>query len=231
MTTHNGIHHLAVATADIKTQIDFFNDVLGCELVALYWMHGVEGAWHGFMKLSDTCSIAFVQTPDVAGIERTIGVTHAGSGGGPCAGGAMQHVAFNVDTHEELMAIRDRIRSRGVNVIGHIDHGICESIYFAGLEGLTLEVATSSEAMNPEAWIDPEVVELAGITPAELERFKNPARYAGEGGTVPQPPMDPSKPHLNYPPKRYEQVLALSDEEITSLSSYAEPPVVVPQDT
>ena len=44
---------------------------------------------------------------------------------------------------------------------------------------------------------------------------------------MPQPPIDPDKPHLHYPPKRYEQVLALSDEEITELSSYAEPPVQV----
>ena len=44
MTTVNGVHHLAIATKDIKSQIKFFNDVLGCELVALYWMHGVEGA-------------------------------------------------------------------------------------------------------------------------------------------------------------------------------------------
>ena len=47
MSGNNGIHHLAIATKDIKKQIEFFNDVLGCELVALYWMHGVEGAWHG----------------------------------------------------------------------------------------------------------------------------------------------------------------------------------------
>ena len=94
MTETNGIHHLAVATADIKTQIDFFNDVLGCELVALYWMHGVEGAWHGFMKMSDTCSVAFVQTPDIPGIERTLGVTHSGNGAGPCAGGTMQHLSL-----------------------------------------------------------------------------------------------------------------------------------------
>jgi hypothetical protein len=39
--------------------------------------------------------------------------------------------------------------------------------------------------------------------------------------------MDPAKPHLNYPPDRYEQVLALSDAEITAMSSYAEPPVRV----
>ncbi len=154
-------------------------------------------------------------------------MTHAGSGAGKSAPGTMQHVAFNVDTREELLAIRDRIRSRGVNVIGEIDHGMCQSIYFAGPEGLTLEVATSQEAIDPEAWIDPEVVELAGISADELDRFKNPTAYAGEGGAVEQPPMDPSKPHLNYPPNRYEQVLALSDAEITALSSFADPPVKV----
>jgi hypothetical protein len=44
--------------------------VLGMELVALYWMHGVEGAWHGFLKMNDHSSIAFVQTPAIAKIER-----------------------------------------------------------------------------------------------------------------------------------------------------------------
>ncbi len=223
----NGVHHLAVSTADIKAQIEFFSEVLGAELVALFWMHGVPGGWHGFCRLNDFCSVAFVQLAGNDGIESTVGVTHAGSGAGASAPGTMQHVAFNVDTHDELLAIRDRIRSKGVNVIGHIDHGMCESIYFAGPEGLTLEVATSSEALNPDAWIDPEVVALAGISPAELERYRAPAPYAGEAGAVPQPPLDPAKPHLAYPPHRYAQVLAMSDDEITNLSSYADPPVQV----
>ena len=62
----NGIHHLAIATKDIKAQIEFFTDVLGAELVALYWMHGVDGAWHGFVKLHDTSYVAFVQTDEIA---------------------------------------------------------------------------------------------------------------------------------------------------------------------
>src|SRR5205814_615280 len=53
MTRPNGIHHFAICTADIKAQIAYFTDVLGMELVALYWMHGVEGAWHGFLRLND----------------------------------------------------------------------------------------------------------------------------------------------------------------------------------
>ncbi|MFW6093675.1 MAG: VOC family protein [Pseudomonadota bacterium] len=223
----NGMHHLAISTADIKQQIEFFTDVLGMELVALYWMHGVEGAWHGFMKANDHCYIAFVQLDAIREIPIEYGKTHAGSGALPSAPGTMQHLALNVDTPEELLNMRDRIRSRGVNVLGPIDHGMCQSIYFAGPEGLTLEVTTSEQPIDARAWIDPEVVALAGISEEELSRYRQPASYAGEGGGVPQPPIDPDKPHMRYPPKVYEKIMSMSDEEITRTSSMPEPPVKV----
>ena len=227
MIKANGVHHLAISTADIKSQIEFFTDVLGMELVALYWMHGVEGAWHGFVKANDSCYIAFVQMDAIKEIPIEVGTSHAGSGALPSAPGTMQHLALNVDTEEELLAMRDRIRDRGVNVLGYIDHGMCKSMYFAGPEGLTLEIATSEEAIDQRAWIDPEVVELAGISAEELERFKRPAEYADQKGQVPQPAYDPSKPHMVYPEAVYQQVLKLSDEEMHARSSMTEPPVAV----
>jgi len=228
MGLSNGVHHLAIATADIKRQIEFFSDVLGMELVALYWMHGVEGAWHGFVKLNDTCYLAFVQTPEIAKIERTLGVTHAGNAGNAVAGGAMQHVAFNVDTEDELLALRDRIRSRGVTVLGPIDHGMCKSMYFAGPEDLSLEIATSEKAIDGRAWVDPEVVGLAGISEEELERYRNPAPYEGEAGAVPQPPFDPEKPWMRgYPEAAYKAMIATPDEVILDRASETEPPVKV----
>ena len=36
MNKVEGLHHLAITTADIKAQIEFFTDKLGMELVALY---------------------------------------------------------------------------------------------------------------------------------------------------------------------------------------------------
>ncbi len=221
----NGVHHLAISTADIKSQIEFFTDVLGAELVALFWMHGVPGGWHGFCRLNDHCSVAFVHLPANADIEATQGVTHAGNGAGSSAPGTTQHIAFRVDSLEELLNMRDRIRSRGVNVMGHVDHGMCQSIYFAGPEGLTLEVATSDTPVDGDAWIDPEVVELAGISAEELQRYRNPAAYAGEGGGVAQPPIDPSKPQMGYSQRALEAMMAMSDEDITASASYAEPPV------
>ncbi len=224
-TKPNGVHHLAISTADIKAQLAFFTDVLGMELVALYWMHGVKGAWHGFVKASDSCYIAFVEMPAIAEVPMEFGHTHAGSGGGVSAAGTMQHVALNVDTDEQLLALRDRIRSRGVNIYGPIDHGMCKSMYFAGPENLTLEIATSAQPIDARAWIDPEVVALANISPEELARFTRPAAYPGHGGAVAQPPIDPARPHMHYPPERYAAMMAMSDADVLSKGSYTDPPV------
>ncbi|MEA2625168.1 MAG: hypothetical protein QOD06_1213 [Candidatus Binatota bacterium] len=224
MPKANGLHHLAITTADIKRQIEYFSSVLGMELVALYWMHGVEGAWHAFLKLDDRASIAFVQTPEVGKIDTTIGVTHSGNPGAACAPGTMQHLALNVDSETDLLALRDRIRSCGINVLGPIDHGFCKSIYFAGLENLTLELATSAEAIDARAWIDPEVVALAGISADELERYCRPAASASRGGSIAQPPYDPAKPHMVWP-GQYHHLLSLSDDELTRMMSQPEPPV------
>lgn len=54
----NGVHHLAICTKDIKQQIEFFTQAVGAELVALYWMHGVDKTFHGFLKLGNSSSIA-----------------------------------------------------------------------------------------------------------------------------------------------------------------------------
>jgi catechol 2,3-dioxygenase-like lactoylglutathione lyase family enzyme len=224
----NGVHHLAICTADIKKQIEFFSDVLGMELVALYWMHGVQGAWHGFMKLDDHSSVAFVQTPEVAKIERTIGLTHSGSPAMPVVGGAMQHVAFNVDSMAELLALRDRIRSRGITIFGPLDHGFCQSIYFAGPEDLCLEISTSQRGIDARAWIDPEVVALAGISSDELARYKRPAAFQSQNGGVAQPPLDPSKPwQRGYPEAIYRALIETPDAEVTRRMSETTPPVKV----
>jgi len=220
----NGVHHLALSTRDIKAQIEFFTDVLGGELKALYWMHGVEGTFHGFVELNPSCYIAFVQHPGNPDTNE-LGVTHAGNAGGPVAAGTMQHVAFSVDTLDDLYALRDRIRSRGIVVMGPINHGMCQSMYFAGPEGLCLEVATGS-GIDERAWIDPEVVGLAGIAEVDLARYLRPPTFERPTEPVPRPPYDPSKPNLVYPPAAYQRILSLPDEAFWG-SVTSDPPVAV----
>jgi len=222
----NGVHHLAICTGDMKAQIEFMTRVLGMELVALYWMHGVPGAWHGFLKLNDHSSIAFVHTPEIEKVERKLGVSHAGSPGGVSAAGTMQHLALNVDTFDDLLALRDRIRSHGITVLGPIHHGMCDSIYFAGPEDLALEIATSERAIDARAWIDPEVVALAGITDAELARFKQPEPFISQRGRVGQPAFDERRPYPRAWPG-YEKLVRMPDAEFTERMSVPDPPVKV----
>ena len=218
-----GVNHLAISTNDMKAQLTFFSDVLGCPLKALYWMHGVAETFHGFVELSPTSYIAFVQSPRNPK-DMELGVTHAGNMTGTTAAGTMQHVSLHVDTMDDLLALRDRIRSRGVPVFGPIDHGMIRSMYFAGPEGLVLEISCGS-GIDDAQWVDPEVVELCGISGDELARLRVPVAYAAPATPVPQPPPDPTKPVMSYPPAVYDKVFGVSDAEAWERFSETTPPV------
>ncbi len=222
----NGIHHLAFMAGDIKKHIAFFSEVIGCPLVALFDMHGVPGGLHAFLRMDDHSYFSIVQLPKVDEIAIELGKTHAGNGALPCAPGTLQHLAFRVASDSDLAAMRDRIRSHGVNVLGPIDHGMCRSIYFAGPDQMTLEVATSHEPIDPESWIDPAVLAQAGISDAEAVRFRVPPPYVGPS-PVPQPAFDPAKPHMAYPKEMYLQMLKAPDAAIAAAGSYPHPPVAL----
>ena len=178
------------------------------------------------MKLDETCMLAFVQTPEIAEIKSEIGRTHSGNAGLPSAGGTLQHLAFNVPDRESLLALRDRIRSRGVHVFGPIDHGMCHSIYFAGPEDLSLEVTTNGRPIEPRAWIDPEVVELSKISEEELARFCHPEPFTPPSEPVPQPPLDSGQPVMRgYPEKVYARMVSTPDQVLMDALKQTEPPV------
>ena len=225
MTT-TGFHHLAVSTKDMRTQLDFFTEVVGMPLVALFDMHGVEGAVHAFLQLDDSgrC-LSFTQVPGNETAPSEIGVTHAGTGAGHSAPGTMQHLAFEVADRDALLALQDRLRSHEIVVMGPIDHGMCESIYFAGPEGLVLEAAWSQGPIDPLRWVDPTVCERIGISPDEIERYTRPPEFLAGTERVPQPAINPDKPHLAYPQADYEKMVAIPDEIITRSASITDPPV------
>lgn len=226
MLQPNGLHHVAISTGDMKGQIEYFSEVLGMELIALYWMHGVENTFHGFMKMGEA-AVAFVFKEENKDIPTVIGQTHSGNAANPSAPGTMQHIAFNVDTMDALLAMRDRIRANGIVVMGPVNHGMCHSIYFAGPENLALEISTSGAAEAPldlkGTWIDPEVVGLAGINDDELKRYMAPAAYKNDGDPLPNPPIDPNKPQMVYPEGALEMIAQTPDEAVLDSVESAPP--------
>jgi catechol 2,3-dioxygenase-like lactoylglutathione lyase family enzyme len=228
MSLPNGVHHLALATRDVKAQLDFFTEVIGMELVALYWMHGCENTVHAFVKMGETTTIAFVQAPEMKDIEPHLGVSHPGFVAGNVAPGAMQHLALNVDSEADLMAMRDRIRARGHWVMGPADHGFCKSIYLVAPEGIMLEFSTWT-GLDTDEWIDPEVVEHCGLNTADIARYRKPPGFVSQGGKVPQ--ADPhGKPgfKFEFPPEwreRGEALYRMNDDELCAVFTNTTPPV------
>ena len=120
------------------------------------------------------------------------------------------------------------LSTRGVRVLGPLDHGFCQSIYFGGPENLVLEVSTSPAAIDAEAWIDPEVVALNGISAEELERFKNPPAYVNTSDDpVPQPPAGSGRPEYTRMSEGFAAAFDLPDEVVTRELSENTPPVQV----
>jgi hypothetical protein len=150
-------------------------------------------------------------------------VSHAGSPAGPVAPGAMQHVALNVSSETDLLALRDRIRSHGYWVMGPIDHGMCKSMYLAAPEGIVLEFATSTAPIDGDRWIDPEVVQRCGIDAQELARYRHPEAFDSRSGAVPQPDHR-AHPTLEFPPG-VDSILTMSDEAIAEMLDFPTPPV------
>ena len=220
----DGIHHIAIMSAQMKEQLAFFTQVMGFPLVALFEMHGVPGGKHAFLKMADDSFFSVVELAGIEDIPSTIGITHAGTGAGKCAAGVTQHIAFRVPDEAGLMAMQNRIRSHGVPAIGPIGHGFCKSIYFAGPEGLTLEVSYAVSEVDPARWVDPAMLAECGISGDEAQAMLNPPPCLA-AGPVPQPAYDEGKPQLAYPVETLKAILGAPDAAITAQGTYDEPPV------
>ena len=81
----------------------------------------------------------------------------------------MQHLALKVKDHDEMMAMRDRLRAKGVPT-GPMDHGMCVSMYFAGPENLSLELLTHRSPSTT----------LSGL----IQRWLLGRHFKGRTGTV-----------------------------------------------
>lgn len=224
----NGIHHMALSTKDMKKQIQFFSEVCGMELVGLFWMHGAHGAFHCFLKLNDQCLMSFVQSPDVEGKEPVEGISYAPHVTGSAAPGGFQHVAFNVGSQAELLAMRDRIRKAGYAVIGTMDHGISKSIYLNAPENIIMEFTSTDGGadLSADMWVDPECARLCGFSPEELASCLAPPPFELTDGTVPNP-VNPKLPLTILPAHAREETLAMTDAEFSAKMDYTIPPNAV----
>ncbi len=165
----SGIHHVAYRCRDAKETVEFYRDVLDMDFqLAIAEDHVPStGAYdpymHIFLDAGNGNVLAFFELPNQPDM-----------GKDPNTPAWVQHIAFRVDTMDDLMAAKARAESRGLEVIGPTNHGIFRSIYFFDPNGHRLELACNTG--TPE-----QMAELKRVSTDMLEewsRTKKAPRHA-----------------------------------------------------
>jgi len=129
------VHHSAYRRRDAEQTRWFYEDVLGLPLTLAMVFDEEPGTgrkidyMHLFFKMGDDNFIAFFDAPEGAD-EKLFRPRSAFD----------LHLAFEVDTREELKAWRRRINQAGRPCFGPIDHEFIHSIYFFDPNGIPLEI-------------------------------------------------------------------------------------------
>jgi len=81
----------------------------------------------------------------------------------------VQHIAFEVEDMDALVASKKHIESEGLEVLGPVNHGIFKSIYFFDPNGHRIELAAN--VGSPE-----QMAQLHAVAPAMLEEWSQTKR-------------------------------------------------------
>ncbi|MGI5522522.1 VOC family protein [Micromonospora sp. CA-259024] len=126
-----GIHrlnHAVLYVSDLTRSVAFYRDVLGFRPVAMT-PDGFRGA-------------TFLQAPDSTN-DHDLGLFEIGAGAGRSTAGrgtvGLYHLAWEVDTLDELAATAERLTAAGA-LVGTSDHGTTKSLYGQDPDGLEFEV-------------------------------------------------------------------------------------------
>ncbi|MGB6231639.1 MAG: VOC family protein [Litorimonas sp.] len=168
-----GYHHLALAVDDMAATHDFYEGVMGWELVKVEVQPVMTGGWakHFFYRMDegdDTTFIAFWELHGDAKPKGPLDLNKA-CGTPPFT----QHVSFDVGSLEELKAKGRMWQAAGCDVI-EVDHNWCHSVYTTDPTGNVIEfcLTTGEFTQNDrsEALAALEMTEFVASPPPRLMR-------------------------------------------------------------
>jgi catechol-2,3-dioxygenase len=161
-----GVHrlnHAVLFVRDVNRSVAFYSDVLGFRQIAMT-PDGFRGA-------------AFLQAPDSTN-DHDLGLFELGPNAGPSGAGrttvGLYHLAWEVDTLEELERIAVRLSEAGA-LVGTSDHGTTKSLYGKDPDGLEFEVVW----LIPADLLDQAAID-ARKTIGPLDLTKEKQRYGAQ---------------------------------------------------
>ncbi len=165
----NRIHHAAYRCRDARETVNFYRDVLGMAFELAIAENQVPSTgepdpyMHVFMDAGGGNVLAFFELPNSPAMSRD-----------PNTPEWVQHIAFEVDSFEELLDYKTRLEAAGLDVLGPVNHGIFDSIYFFDPNGHRLELAADKATDEQRA----ELKAVADAMLAEWSETKRAPRHA-----------------------------------------------------
>ena len=163
------IHHVASRCNDAQQTVDFYRNLLGMEFQLAFAEDRVPSTGepdpylHVFLDAGMGNVLAFFELPGAPPMGRD-----------PNTPAWVQHIAFEVEDRDALTAAKDRLEAAGLEVLGPVDHGIFDSIYFFDPNGHRLELACNKGGDEPRA----RAHAVAEDMPVEWTRTKRAPRHA-----------------------------------------------------
>ncbi len=133
------IHHVAYRCKDAKETVLWYQEHLGMDFVLAIAENNVPSTgapdpyMHVFLDAGAGNVLAFFEIPHSPPMGRDVNTPEW-----------VQHIAFEVANEGELLATMNRLRAKGIEVVGPTNHTIFKSIYFFDPNGHRLELATNT---------------------------------------------------------------------------------------
>lgn len=153
------IHHVAYRCRDAKETAEFYKKVMDMDLVLAISEDQVPSTkapdpyMHIFLDAGQGNVLAFFEVPNSPPMGRDENTPDW-----------VQHIAFELDDMDALLAAKAHVRSCGLDVIGPTDHHIFKSIYFRDPNGHRLELCANVD--RPGA-----LEKLHEVAPAMIEEW------------------------------------------------------------
>jgi catechol 2,3-dioxygenase-like lactoylglutathione lyase family enzyme len=134
-----GLHHATLICRDLGRTTAFYRDLLGLALVREATNDDDPGSrhfWFGDEHGSPGTLVSFLEYPSMPQGSVGIGSTH--------------HLAFAVESSDELVAWREYLGAHGVECSQILDRGGLRSLYLRDPDGHIIEIANSRSAVSGE---------------------------------------------------------------------------------
>lgn len=131
-----GFHHVAYRCNDARETVDFYRKHLGMEFQLAFAEDHVPSTgeyspyMHVFLDAGNDNVLAFFELPQSPKMGRDENTP-----------AWVQHIALKVDDRQALLNSKARLEAAGIEVLGPVDHGIFDSIYFFDPNDHRLELA------------------------------------------------------------------------------------------